>query len=579
MNQELRFILAIGLMILVLVGTNIIFPAPPLEEIPAGAALDSAALSGQVDPDDRPASGAESAPRGAIVIPADSEATGAPSIPAQENAPQELETSTTGVAGETIIVETPLFRLRFSSLGAELTSIELLEFESFAHEGLVQVLPTDEGVLGARVTVRGQEIDLSGQLFQVSSSSFTLAADGPSRDLVFTYQHPVQDFSYEVTYTFHPDQYLIDARAEVTGVDRPLLVADLGYGISYNESKPSEEARSMGYAVNHVADGITAVLHRKVDEPRTEPGPFIWAAHKSKYFVLAFMAGDGTGGETYIGEVRAEPNPAEDMAHLEATLPFGVDGTVDYRLYVGPQSFDRLTSFQNDLEDVNPYGWRFIRPVIRPVVGLVMFVLTGLHKGLSLGYGWVLIIFGVAMRIVLFPLNHKAMKAQMRNMAVQPLMQDIQKRYKDNPERLQKEMMKLYKDHGFNPLAGCLPMLIPYPVLITLFFVFQNTIELRGVPFLWLPSLSGPDPLFILPVLLGASMFLMQWITLRVTPNPNPQMKMMMWIMPIMMMFIFLNFASGLNLYYATANLATLPQQIWIAKERAKVKPIPIPSD
>ena len=132
-----------------------------------------------------------------------------------------------------------------------------------------------------------------------------------------------------------------------------------------------------------------------------------------------------------------------------------------------------------------------------------MTVLTYLHTQFSMGYGWVLIVFGVMMRVVLFPLNHKAMKAQLRNMAVQPLVKQIQDKHKDNPEKLQKEMMKLYKEHGFNPLAGCLPMLLPWPVLIALFFVFQNTIELRGVPFLWLPDLSAKDPFYVLHVLLA----------------------------------------------------------------------------
>jgi len=215
-----------------------------------------------------------------------------------------------------------------------------------------------------------------------------------------------------------------------------------------------------------------------------------------------------------------------------------------------------------------------VQPVVRPIVAVIMAVLTFLHHQLSLGYGWVLILFGVLMRVVLWPLNQKAMKAQLRNMAVQPLLQDIQARYKDQPERLQKEMMKLYKEHGFNPLAGCLPMLLPWPVLIALFFVFENTIELRGVSFFWMPDLSAPDPHYILPVFLGLSMFLMQWVTMRSLPQSNQQMKIMMWVMPIMMVFIFFRLPSGLNLYYATANLATIPQQIWIANERKKVQPL-----
>jgi YidC/Oxa1 family membrane protein insertase len=238
---------------------------------------------------------------------------------------------------------------------------------------------------------------------------------------------------------------------------------------------------------------------------------------------------------------------------------------------MAPQDRDLLLNFENDLEEANPYGYRWMRPVVRPVVGVVLTILNFLHENLNVGYGWVLIIFGVMMRVVLFPLNQKAMRAQMRNMAVQPLLQEIQKKYKDQPEKLQKEMMKLYKDHGFNPLAGCLPMLLPWPVLITLFFVFQNAIQLRGESFLWMPNLSAADPLYILPVVLGLSMFLMQWISLRSMPVPNPQMKMMMWLMPIMMTGIFFRFASGLNLYYATSNIAMLPQQWWIAQERQKI--------
>jgi YidC/Oxa1 family membrane protein insertase len=216
-----------------------------------------------------------------------------------------------------------------------------------------------------------------------------------------------------------------------------------------------------------------------------------------------------------------------------------------------------------------------LRPVIQPFAAIITTILIYLHNQLGWGYGWVLILFGVMMRVVLFPLNQKAMRAQLRNTAVAPLVKEIQAKYKNDPDRQQKEMMRLYREHGFNPLAGCVPMLIPFPVLITLFFVFQNTIELRGVSFLWLPDLSAPDPLYLLPVFLGVSMFLLQWVSMRSMEQVNPQMKMMLWFMPIFMVFIFFRLASGLNLYYATANIATLPQQYWIAKERQKARTKP----
>jgi YidC/Oxa1 family membrane protein insertase len=148
-------------------------------------------------------------------------------------------------------------------------------------------------------------------------------------------------------------------------------------------------------------------------------------------------------------------------------------------------------------------------------------------------------------------------------------MKDLQARYKNEPEKLQKEMFKLYKEEGFNPMGGCLPMLIPMPVLITLFFVFQNFIEFRGVSFGWLPDLSQKDPLYILPIILGLTIFVQQLISMKTMP-PNPQMKVMLYFMPAFMMIIFLNLASGLNLYYAAQNLPGFVQQLQLTKERVR---------
>ncbi len=345
----------------------------------------------------------------------------------------------------------------------------------------------------------------------------------------------------------------------------------MGSGLGYNERSRSEESTVMGYVWNHVRDGIDDERLTQVDDERIQEGPHRWAALKSKYFIFALIPGR-EGSEEYLGGVIARPAEGDDQAAITVTQSLDASGVLDYRVYLGPQERDVLMAFENDLEEANPYGYRWMRPIVRPVVSVALSILNFLHDVLNVGYGWVLIIFGVMMRVLLFPLNQKAMRAQMRNMAVQPLLKEIQTKYKDQPEKLQKEMMKLYKEHGFNPLAGCLPMLVPFPVLITLFFVFRNTIQLRGESFLWLPNLAAADPLYILPVLLGLSMFLMQFITVRSMPEPNPQMKMMMWIMPIFMAAIFFRFASGLNLYYATANLATIPQQYLIAKERQQLR-------
>jgi YidC/Oxa1 family membrane protein insertase len=159
----------------------------------------------------------------------------------------------------------------------------------------------------------------------------------------------------------------------------------------------------------------------------------------------------------------------------------------------------------------------------------------------------------------------------MRMQAVQPLMQEIQTRYKKEPEKLQREMLKLYKEHKVNPLGGCLPMLLPMPVLLALFFVFSNTIEFRGVPFLWLPDLARHDPYYIIPLVMGLSMFAVSKIGQRGLP-PNPQAKMLLYVMPAVLTFVFLKLASGLNLYYAVQNLISLPQQWQISQRRMKTQ-------
>jgi YidC/Oxa1 family membrane protein insertase len=199
-------------------------------------------------------------------------------------------------------------------------------------------------------------------------------------------------------------------------------------------------------------------------------------------------------------------------------------------------------------------------------------LLLWLKAVIGLSYGWVLVVFGLVIRIILWPLNQSAMRTSIRMQRIQPELAGIQKKYANDQEGLRREMMKLYAAHGmspFSPLMGCLPMLIPMPILFALYFVFQNTIEFRGVPFLWLPDISLKDPYYITPVLMGVSMLVLSWIGMRSAP-PNPQAKVMGYMMPVMFTVMFLNFASGLNLYYAVQNLVAIPQQWLLTRERAK---------
>jgi YidC/Oxa1 family membrane protein insertase len=195
-----------------------------------------------------------------------------------------------------------------------------------------------------------------------------------------------------------------------------------------------------------------------------------------------------------------------------------------------------------------------------------------LKQVLRINYGWVLVIIGVGTRLLLWPVNQRAMRTSLKMQRLQPELAEVQSKYKNDREKQQQEMMRVYREHGmspWSPIAGCLPMFLPWPFFAALYFVFRNTIEFRGVPFLWLHDISVKDPHYILPVLMGLSSFLVSWIGMRNSP-PNPQTKMMGYMFPVMMTYFFWRIAAGLNLYYLVQSLATLPQQWLLSNERAR---------
>ena len=564
MSPQQRFVLAIVLMMCVLVGGNLLFPPPaPLPSDPETVPEAPVATPPPEAPPPEP-------------LPSDPALPDlAPRDPAPEVAAAEV------AADALVTVEGPLYRFSFSTLGARLLAAELHDFQSFTIDGPVQLVEEGDALFGSRIVVEADTVELRRIVFQATpASGLRLVPGGDAETLEFTYEHPTQPFGFRIAYTFDPDSYVIGVSGRAEGLNRGLLVTDLGSGLASNEIDVERDEASLAYVVNQLQSGIRSTPFQDVEARTVAEGPLLWAATRSTYFVAGMLPPEVTGDAPYLGGLLARPagEPGGRGIEMAVTQSLGAGGSFEHRAYVGPQEYSRLAELGAGFQDVNPVGWRWLQPVLRPIIGVIMWVLVFFHTALTIGYGWVLILVGILMRIVLFPLNHKAMRANLRNMAVQPLVKEIQTKYKDQPEKLQKEMVKLYKEHGFNPFAGCLPMLLPWPVLIALFFVFQNTIELRGVPFAWLPDLSTADPIYVLPVLLGVSMFLMQWISMRTMEEVNPQMKMMLWGMPIFMVVIFANLPAGLNLYYLTANLATLPQSWWVANERKKVRARPPPA-
>ncbi|MFQ5678459.1 MAG: membrane protein insertase YidC [Gemmatimonadota bacterium] len=565
MENERRLLLAILLMILAVVAANVLFrPVPPRR--PVTVASDTVSL-----PEEGPPPG-EAAPE--EVPPR------APPEPAVEEGeagrPPELVAGV-GAPEDTIVVRSEMYEYRFTRRGAAMLGARLLSYDSYAPGDTVgsrvELVRPGDRVFGYRVAVGTDTLDLRDRLFE-SGVGRTLDVTSVS-SLSFRYPLGVSsdpELAFVVTYRFYPDRYVVEVRGELEGLPGRgyTVLTSLGEGLRTNEANPREDHTELAYVVHGRGGDYRSRRLGKVDpEERTtvEGGPFRWVAVKSKYFVVALVSEPEVSG---FGGMLVSGVAPDNAARMEAALPVPADRPgFSFRAFVGPQDYGRLAAVGQELQNVSPYGYRWMRPIIRPLVGLIMAVLVWMHRTFSMGYGWVLMLFGIFMRIVLFPLYQKSMRAQMAQMQVQPLIREIQTKYKEEPQKLQQEMVKLYKEHNINPLAGCLPMLLPFPVLITLFFVFRNTIEVRGVPFLWIPDLSLKDPVYVIPILMGLSMFLLQWIGQR-GMQPNPQMKMMGYAMPVIFTFLFMNFPSGLNLYYATSNFASLPQQLYLARERRK---------
>ena len=482
--------------------------------------------------------------------------------------PVERTTSADGSPERLVTVESPLYRLTFSTRGARLVGAVLKHYRSFApgDSGRAQLMPDSSMFLDCRLVFDRDTVSLGSWTFEPSSDRLDVHEGGS--ELTWTAQR--SGAVVTLRYRFVPADYLFHVQGDLSsaGSQGALVLVGMGPALRMIESDSVDDRRS--YALVTKARST-----EKVDFGALNPGarrelagPFEWVAFKTKYFVAVVLADSGGqqfGGVVATGGARTGRQASRLVAFASLPAPSGI---FSHSVYLGPQEYRRLAALGHDLNDVNPYGW-FLRPVIQPFSVLIVKILLWMHEKFHLAYGWVLVVFGIAVRVVLWPLNQKAMKSSMAMQALQPELKALQERLKNDPQKLQQEMLKLYRTHNVSPLGGCLPMLIPMPVLFALFFVFANTIEFRGAPFLWLPDLSRADPLYIIPVLMGLSMYGLSKIG-QIGMPPNPQATMMLYIMPVMFTVIFLQFSSGLNLYYAVSNIASLPQQWLISRERLR---------
>ena len=477
---------------------------------------------------------------------------------------------------EIIDVTTPLARYGVSTRGGRLTEILLTRYQNQvkALKGRPANLVEPSAPLLDLTLVHGADtLRLDRWQFAAEPASLTVGTTPGT----LTLNGRQGDVAVQLTYTFSPDDYQVGVRGRVQGLGATggQLLVGMGKGLEQTEADSVEQHRASSVVTHQAAAERHDFSGLKAGEVTSLAGPFDWVAVKSKYFVAGLIAYDSTGGRISGATIAPRADAGKNPAHAPVTLqmPVTASGDFSYTLYAGPMEYGRLARIGQDFDDVNPYGWPGFRTLIRFFATPVRWLLVWMHESLKLHYGVVLIVFGLLVRVLLWPLNQKAMRASTAMQAIQPQLQAIQTRYKEDPQKLQQEMFKLYKEHNVNPLGGCWPMLLPMPILFALFFVLGNSIELRGVPFLWFPDLSRPDPLYIIPVLSGISMFALSKVGqlgIQHTPQTKAQAQMMLYMMPVMIGFFGFTFASGLNLYWTVSNLASIPQQWMIGKERMK---------
>ena len=553
-----RMLLALALSAAVIGLTQFLFPPPKPPAKPAAAALPVAPAQ---------APGVQSA---------------SPAVAAQPGATTPTAVSvgptTAPLVADTAILSSARTNLRISSVGAAPVSVQLPGYKQLAEggksSGAVELVRPGEALLQYAVIVKepsgNRIIDLAGVPFAATRAD----------DRTITYVGQSGSANIQITYVFQPDSFLVRVGGKVTGLAAPaFLRVTLPSGLNSSEVDSTEDQRHLAVAMKPVKGNVTSVPFSKLDpgEAQLQEGPFTWVASKSKFFITGLLtsAGDRPFDEV---SVTGGPKTGKLESRVTATAVQSLqDGTFRFELYAGPQEWRRMLALGRDFENSNPYGG-WLQNIVQPFATLVMKALLWMHDSLKLSYGWVLVIFGVAVRLLLWPFNQRAMRTSMKMQVLQPELQAVQEKFKSDPQKMQSEVMRVYSEHGMSPfsaLSGCLPMLLPMPVFITLFFVFQNTIEFRGVPFLYLTDISQKDPTFIIPLLMAGSAFLLSWIGMRGVP-PNPQAKIMAYMFPAMMFAFFFSAAAGLNLYYMVQNLAALPQQWLIANERLNAKKKPV---
>ena len=386
-----------------------------------------------------------------------------------------------------------------------------------------------------------------------------------------TFKKTIDDKQITKALTFYPDKYIIDVSVDLSAiqpqVSQGVSTVRWSGGLPLTEPNKNDE-QTYYQAMVFQGDETYSPKPKDPDEARLErmDYPTDWIAIRTKYFITALVPKKQAPGSEVLA-IEENGNRRYDIGVF-----FNVDRPFFYTLYVGPLEYGRIKQLGNNLDQTMNFGWAFIRPISKAVHWFLLF----LHNYIP-NYGFVLIVFSVFIKILVYPLTHKSYVSTKKMQAIQPMLNDLREKHKNDQRKFAQAQMALFKEHGVNPLSGCVPILLQMPLLFALFTVFRSSIELRGAPFmLWISDLSRPDAVFdlginiplygsqvaILPLLMGITMF----IQMKLTPTPQSggQQKFMMYFMNGFFILIFNQFPSGLVLYYTLFNVLTILQQKYL---------------
>ncbi len=377
-------------------------------------------------------------------------------------------------------------------------------------------------------------------------------------------------------FTFSNDNYAFGLDWSVTNRTGG-KIEEQNMSIAYSPGVGLEESAPARGVITGIVSFIDGVVHTdkiaagrspiSPETPKLRAGRNVWAAIKGKYFTAAMIpefqhcilsAGTLPGGGKHM-----------EITHPEIIIADGETFSAGVKIYIGPQAAEELAKADKSLPGIIDYG--FWSPVAK-----VIDYLLSVFYGMVNNFGIAIIMLSLAVKIVFYPLTHKSfisMKKMQDDMkAIQPKIDELKKKYGNNQQKMNKAMMELYKKEGVNPMSGCkggcFPMLLQMPVFFALYAVLNTSIDLRGAPFMWwISDLSLPDPMRILPILMGVSMFWQQKLTGGGAAGPQQeQAKMMQWMMPVMLTFIFFGLPAGIVLYWFSFNIFTSLQQMIIKK-------------